>query len=183
MHHLILELAEEFKKTQTVAVRSGDTVRISQRIKEASKERLQIFEGLVIRVDRRHSLTYRLTLRKIASGVGLEKSFLMHSPHVVKVEVLRRAKVRRNYLSYMRGRVGKATRLKQVDFNAAEVNEYAQVESPVLMPKDVEEVKLEESSSLPDEDSGSSSEAVAATETPTQPATLEDQAEPPTEAA
>ena len=182
MHHLILELAEEFKKAQTVAVRSGDTVRISQRIKEASKERLQIFEGLVIRVDRRHSLTYRLTLRKIASGIGLEKSFLMHSPHVVKVEVLRRAKVRRNYLSYMRGRVGKAARLKQVDFNAAEVNKYAQVESPVSAPKAAEEVKLEEPSS-PDADLGNSSETAAATETSIQPETLADQAETPTEAA
>ena len=132
MHSLILDLEKDYKKPQVVAVRSGDTVRVTQKIKEASKERLQMFEGLVIRVDRSNSVTCRMTVRKIASGIGVEKSFLIHSPAVVKVEVLRRAKVRRNYLSYMRQRVGKSARLKSIDFDQAVVNEFAQAISPLV---------------------------------------------------
>lgn len=129
MHDLILSLEKDFKKTAVVAVHSGDMVKITQRIKEASKERLQSFEGLVIRVDRANSLTYRITMRKITSGVEVEKSFLLHSPNVVRVEVLKRAKVRRNYLSYMRQRVGKSARLKSIDFDKKEVNKHAQIET------------------------------------------------------
>ena len=132
MHSLILDLEKDYKKPQVVAVKSGDTVRVTQQIREASKERLQMFEGLVIRVDRSNSVTCRMTVRKIASGVGVEKSFLIHSPAVVKVEVLRRAKVRRNYLSYMRQRVGKSARLKSIDFDQAVVNEFAQAISPLV---------------------------------------------------
>ena len=159
MHSLILDLQEDYKKSQVVAVRSGDTVRVTQKIREASKERLQAFEGLVIRVDRPNSTTYRITVRKIASGVGVEKSFLVHSPTVVKVEVLRRAKVRRNYLSYMRQRVGKSARLKSVDFDQAIVNEFAQAVSPLVdseqevevtnIESDVQEVTEEELSQEP----------------------------------
>ena len=132
MHSLILDLEKDYKKPQVVAVKSGDTVRVTQKIREASKERLQMFEGLVIRVDRSNSVTCRITVRKIASGIGVEKSFLIHSPAVVKVEVLRRAKVRRNYLSYMRQRVGKSARLKSIDFDQAVVNEFAQAISPLV---------------------------------------------------
>ena len=131
MHGSILELEKNYKKARLVPVRSGDTLRITQKIREASKERLQAFEGLVIRVDRANSLTCRATLRRLASGVWVEKGFLLHSPNVVKVEVLRRAKVRRNYLSYMRQRIGKAARLKAVDFDKAAVNEFAQSASPL----------------------------------------------------
>ncbi len=132
MHGLILDLEKDYKKTNVVAVRSGDTVKVTQRIKEASKERLQVFEGLAIRVDRANSLTYRITVRKITSGVGVEKSFLVHSPNVVRVEILKRAKVRRNYLSYMRQRIGKAARLKNVDFDKAVINEFSQAQTPKL---------------------------------------------------
>ncbi len=159
MHSLILDLQKDYKKPQVVAVKSGDTVRVTQKIREASKERLQMFEGLVIRVDRSNSVTCRITVRKIASGVGVEKSFLIHSPAVVKVEVLRRAKVRRNYLSYMRQRVGKSARLKSIDFDQAVVNEFAQAISPLVdseqevevaeVEADVQEVIEENSSQEP----------------------------------
>ena len=138
MHSSILDLEKDYKKPQLVSVRSGDTVRVTQKIREASKERLQAFEGLVIRVDRANSMTCRITLRRVASGVWVEKSFLVHSPNVVRIEVVRRAKVRRNYLSYMRQRIGKAARLKGVDFDKAAVNEFAQATSPLSIVKDEE---------------------------------------------
>ena len=89
---LIQKVNEKQKKHAVVDVRSGDTVRVSQRIKEGNKERVQVFEGVVIRTDNKDSHTSRITVRKIASGVGVEKSFLVHSPLVEKIEIMRRAK-------------------------------------------------------------------------------------------
>ena len=129
---LIQKVNNEQKKAQVVDVRSGDTVRVHQKIKEGNKERIQVFEGVVIRTDNKSQHTSRITVRKIASGVGVEKSFLLHSPLVVKVEVTKRSKVRRNYLTYMRNRTGKAARLTGVDFDKS-VNHIPEpvVEAPV----------------------------------------------------
>jgi len=120
---LIKLVNEAQKKAAVVDARSGDTVRVHQKIKEGTKERIQIFEGVVIRVDRANSHTSRITVRKIASGVGVEKSFLLHSPLVEKIEIVRRAKVRRNYLSYLRERSGKSARLRGVNFDREGVND------------------------------------------------------------
>lgn len=120
---LIDKVNKAHAKSEVVDARSGDTVRVHQKIKEGSKERIQIFEGVVIRTDRKNSLTSRITVRKITSGVGVEKSFLLHSPLVEKVEIVRRSKVRRNYLSYLRNRSGKSARLKGVDFDREKVND------------------------------------------------------------
>ena len=120
---LIKKVNDEQKKTAVIAARSGDTVRVHQKIKEGSKERIQIFEGVVIRVDRLKSHTARITVRKVASGIGVEKSFLLHSPLVEKVEIVRRSKVRRNYLSYLRQRSGKSARLRGVNFDREGVND------------------------------------------------------------
>ena len=118
----IKQLNQTFKKGAVVDVRSGDTVKVHQKIREGSKERVQIFQGLVIRTDRKGSHTSRITVRRIASGVGVEKSFLLHSPLVLKVEVTKRSKVRRNYLSYMRKLTGKRARLQGLDFDRQAVN-------------------------------------------------------------
>ncbi|MBC7564640.1 50S ribosomal protein L19 [Candidatus Saccharibacteria bacterium] len=120
---LIKLVNEAQKKPAVVDAKSGDTVRVHQKIKEGAKERIQIFEGVVIRVDRASSHTARITVRKIASGVGVEKSFLLHSPLVEKVEITRRSKVRRNYLSYLRERSGKSARLRGVNFDREGVND------------------------------------------------------------
>lgn len=122
MFDLIQKVNQQHMKHQVVDVRSGDTVRVHQKIKEGAKERIQIFEGVVIRTDRKNSLTSRVTVRKVTSGVGVEKSFLLHSPSVLKVEVTKRSKVRRNYLSYLRNRSGKSARLTAVDFDRQAVN-------------------------------------------------------------
>lgn len=122
MKSVVQKISEQYKKPAVVDVRSGDTVKVHQKIREGSKERIQIFQGLVIRTDLKDSHTSRITVRRIASGVGVEKSFLLHSPLVVQVEVTKRSKVRRNYLSYMRDRTGKSARLTGVDFDRETVN-------------------------------------------------------------
>ena len=118
----IKELNQSFKKGAVVDVRSGDTVKVHQKIREGAKERVQIFQGLVIRTDRKGSHTSRITVRRIASGIGVEKSFLLHNPLVLKVEVTKRSKVRRKYLSYMRKLTGKSARLQGLDFDRQAVN-------------------------------------------------------------
>jgi large subunit ribosomal protein L19 len=122
MDSVIRKIEETFKKGAVVDVKSGDTVRVHQKIKEGAKERVQVFQGLVIRTDRKGSHTSRITVRRISSGIGVEKSFLLHSPLVLKVEITKRSKVRRNYLTYMRSRTGKAARLTGVDFDRDTVN-------------------------------------------------------------
>ncbi len=123
MNQKVLNFSNQFKKHAVVDVRSGDQVRVSQKIKEGSKERVQVFEGLVIRVKNKNLISSSIMVRKIASGVAVEKSFMLHAPSVEKVEVIKRQKVRRKYLTYMRERTGKSTRLKPATkFNAEEVN-------------------------------------------------------------
>jgi large subunit ribosomal protein L19 len=122
MESVIQKIEAKHKKHSVVNVKSGDTVRVHQEITEGSKKRVQIFEGLVIRVSRTSSLTSSFTVRRVASGVGVEKTFLIHAPSILKVEIVRRSKVRRNYLSYMRKRTGKSARLTSVDFDRMAVN-------------------------------------------------------------
>ncbi|MEI7674398.1 MAG: 50S ribosomal protein L19 [bacterium] len=137
MQSVIQKINQQYLKKAVVDVKSGDTVKVHQKIKEGNKERVQIFQGLVIRTDRKSSHTSRITVRRMASGIGVEKSFLLHSPNVIKIEVTKRSSVRRNYLSYMRERTGKAARLTGVKFDNDSVN--------VIDDKEpVEEVKAEE---------------------------------------
>jgi large subunit ribosomal protein L19 len=138
MQATIKAVEAKFLKKQVVDVRSGDTVRVHQRIKEGNKERIQIFDGLVIRTDRKNSLTSTITVRRIASGVGVEKSFLLHSPSILKVEVTKRSKVRRKYLTYMRKRSGKSARLSGIDFDKQAVNDIHDASA------EAEEAKLHE---------------------------------------
>lgn len=132
---ILQKIGDAQKKSAVVDVRSGDTVKVTQKIKEGEKFRSQVFEGVVVRVDRKESHTARIVVRKIASGVGVEKSFLIHSPLVEKIEVTRRAKVRRNNLSYLRERSGKSARLEGRDFDRTAVN--------TLTEEQAEEAKAE----------------------------------------
>lgn len=143
-YNFIQKVNDEQRKSAVVDVRSGDTVRVHQKIKEGNKERVQIFEGVVIRVDRKESHTARITVRKIASGVGVEKSFLLHSPLVEKVEITRRAKVRRNFLSYLRERSGKGARLKAVKFDREAVNALPEVKEEAPKTDEAAEPAAEE---------------------------------------
>jgi len=122
MQSVIQKIEDKYKKGQVVDVRPGDTVKVHQKIREGNKERVQIFEGIVLRVSRKSSLSSSITVRRIASGVGVEKTYLLHSPLVLKIEVIKRSKVRRNYLTYMRERTGKSARLTNVAFDRDTVN-------------------------------------------------------------
>lgn len=138
---LIQKVEATYRKKQVVDVKTGDTVRVHQRISEGSKERVQIFEGLVIRTNRKQSLTSSITVRRIASGIGVEKSFILHSPNVLKLEVVKRSKVRRNYLSYMRALTGKSSRLSGVEFDKQAVNTIHDVEAEAAEAKLREETE------------------------------------------
>ena len=144
---ILKKIGDEQKKKAVVDVRSGDTVKVTQRIKEGDKSRLQVFEGVVIRTDRKGSHTARITVRKIASGVGVEKSFLIHSPLVEKIEITKRSKVRRKNLSYLRQRSGKSARLAARDFDRAAVNDVTVEEEPEAPAEEVkdEEAKADDS--------------------------------------
>jgi large subunit ribosomal protein L19 len=138
MENVIKAVEAKHRKKSVVAVRSGDTARVHQKIREGSKERVQIFEGLVIRTHRKNSLMSSITVRRIASGVGVEKTFLIHSPTILKIEVTKRSKVRRNYLSYMRGLTGKSARLSGIEFDRDAVNAVIDEEA------EAEEAKIKE---------------------------------------
>jgi large subunit ribosomal protein L19 len=119
----IRQLEQTYRKPALPQLQTGDTIRVHQLIKEGAKQRIQVFEGVLIRRHRMNEVTACITVRRIASGVGVEKTFLLHSPNVSKIEILRRAKVRRNFLSFLRERRGKSARLKEVAFDKAGAND------------------------------------------------------------
>ncbi len=116
-------LENSMKKAKIADVRVGDTVRVHQKIREGNKSRIQVFEGLVIRYRKVNSLAAYITVRKITSGVGVEKSWFVHSPNVEKIEVMKRSKVRRAFLTYMRARQGKSARMAEADFDKTAANQ------------------------------------------------------------
>lgn len=154
MSSVIEQINAKYKKAAVVAVRSGDTVRVHQKIREGNKERVQIFEGLVIRTNRLASHTASITVRRVSGGLGVEKTYLLHSPLVTKVEVVKRSKVRRKYLTYMRERTGKAARLSGVAFDKAAVNAVHDKKA------EAEEAKLHQAAQAAHED-GAKDEAKA----------------------
>ena len=109
---LVRNLASRYEK-KTAPVGVGQRVRVHQKIVEGEKERVQIFDGLVIKKRGGNSTDASFTVRKISEGVGVEKVFPLHSPSIVQIEILRQHKIRRSKLYFMRERFGKAARLKE----------------------------------------------------------------------
>ncbi|MFV0381865.1 MAG: 50S ribosomal protein L19 [Breznakia sp.] len=112
-----LKLVNEVTKNQLKAdlpeIRSGSTVKVHVRIKEGDKSRIQIFEGIVV-AKSGGGIAETFTVRKISNQIGVERTFPLHSPIIDKIEVTRRGKVRRNKLTYLKGRSGKASRIKEI---------------------------------------------------------------------
>ncbi len=109
---LMKALTDQYKKPELPEMNVGDTVRVHVRIKEGSRERIQVFEGTII--ARKHGgIEETITVRRVTFGVGCEKVFPVHSPNVVNVEIVRRGKVRRAKLYYLRDRLGKAAKVKE----------------------------------------------------------------------
>ena len=113
MKDYIAEIENAQKKEQLPEFGVGDTVKVSAKIIEGTRERIQVFEGTVIKVQGT-GLHKTFTVRKLASGVGVEKTWPLHSPNVADVKVVRYGKVRRAKLFYLRERTGKATRVKEL---------------------------------------------------------------------
>ena len=109
---IIKSIEHEQLKNKIPALHVGDTIRVHQRIKEGNRERIQVFEGIIIK-KQGGGLNATFTVRRVAYGVGVEKTFLIHSPMVEKVEVVRVGKARRAKLYYLRDRVGKSAKTKE----------------------------------------------------------------------
>ena len=155
---IIKSIEHEHLKEKIPVLKVGNTVRVHQRIKEGNRERIQVFEGIIIK-KQGVGLNATLTVRRIASGVGVEKTFLIHSPLVEKVELVRVGKARRAKLYYLRDRVGKAAKTKEqigARIEDKEITVKATIEEePVVEEKveaPVEEAKTVETEATPVEE-------------------------------
>jgi large subunit ribosomal protein L19 len=110
--NIVEELENEQLKENVPELRPGDTVRVHAKVVEGTRERVQVFEGLVIRVTG-GGLRRNVTVRRVAHGVGVERTFLVHSPRIDKIEVMRHGQVRQARLYYLRGRTGRAARIRE----------------------------------------------------------------------
>lgn len=106
-------ITREQEKREVPVLRAGDTVRVHVKVVEGTRERIQVFEGVVIAVKGKRGLGTSFTVRRVAHGVGVERTFLVHSPRLDKIEVLRHGQVRRAKLFYLREKVGKRARIRE----------------------------------------------------------------------
>jgi large subunit ribosomal protein L19 len=113
MHKIIEEITKEQLRTDLPAFRPGDTVRVHVKVIEGTRERIQLFEGVVIK-RRGGGISETFTVRKVSYGVGVERTFPIHTPKIAKLEVIRRGKVRRAKLYYLRNLRGKKARIKEI---------------------------------------------------------------------
>ena len=109
---LMKAFTEKYTKAEPPVANVGDTVRVHLKVKEGNRERIQVFEGTVI-AKKHGGIEETITVRRVSYGVGVEKVFPVHSPAVEKIELVRHGKVRRAKLYYLRGRVGKAAKIKE----------------------------------------------------------------------
>src|SRR5689334_3930607 len=110
--NVIEQLEKEQLKKKTPALRAGDTVRVHAKVVEGTRERIQVFEGTVIRVTG-GGLRQNFTVRRVTHGVGVERTFMVHSPRIDKIDVLRHGDVRQGRLYYLRGKVGREARIRE----------------------------------------------------------------------
>ena len=112
--NILDQVTSEFKRDDIPAFNVGDTLKVHVKIVEGNRERIQIFEGYVLKMQH-GGINQTFTVRKLSNGVGVEKTFPMHSPKIDKIEVVKRGKVRRAKLNYMRQRTGKAAKIKSAE--------------------------------------------------------------------
>ena len=138
---IIKSIEHEQLKNKVPDIRIGNTVRVHQRIKEGNRQRIQVFEGIVIK-KQNGGLNETFTVRRVAYGVGVEKTFLLHSPLIEKVETVRVGKARRAKLYYLRDRLGKAAKTKE-NVGARIENKEIVLKEEMPATEEVEEVKAE----------------------------------------
>lgn len=153
-------------KKKVPVIQTGHTVRVHQKIKEGEKERIQIFEGLVIRVNSGHGADKTFTVRKIVQGIGVEKIFPLYSPNIQKIEVKKESKVRRAKLYYMRERAGKSARLKGSFVSEAETPGEQEMEKAVEELARAEAERREAEAPGEEEAEAKTEEAAPAAESP-----------------
>ena len=110
----ILESTKDLMKNDIPVFKSGDTLAVGVKVIEGEKSRIQMFEGVVIAISSGSGLAKTFTLRKVSNGVGVERVFPMHSPNLDSIKVIKKGKVRRAKLYYLRGRQGKAAKIKEI---------------------------------------------------------------------
>ena len=159
---IIKSIEHEQLKSKIPDIKIGDTVRVHQRVKEGNRERIQVFEGIVIK-KQNGGLNETFTVRRISYGVGVEKTFLIHSPLVEKVELVRVGKVRRAKLYYLRDRIGKAAKTKE-NVGANLKREQIIVKEEAEKAREIEEEKKAEKAA---EAKAEETKPVEATETKT----------------
>jgi large subunit ribosomal protein L19 len=139
--NVIQQLEKEQQKKKAPALRAGDTVRVHAKVVEGTRERIQVFEGTVIRVTG-GGLRQNFTVRRVTHGVGVERTFMIHSPRIDKIDVLRHGDVRQGRLYYLRGKVGREARIRERRrlVTATEV----EGEAATNEPEDVEQDAAEE---------------------------------------
>jgi large subunit ribosomal protein L19 len=120
MHPLIQAVQERHLNPKAINLRPGDTVRVHVRVVEGARERIQPYEGVVMRV-RKGGLETDFTVRRLTHGIGVERTFLLHSPRLERIEILRHGEVRRAQLYYLRERVGKRARIRELRVSRARV--------------------------------------------------------------
>lgn len=135
-HTLIQEYSKKYTKEKVPQLRPGMTVKITHKFLEGTKERTQIFQGVILKMHEKSSLNTTFTVRKIVDGIGVEKIFAIHSPNI-EIEIVRASKVRRSKLYYLRDRAGKSARLREKDMEFKDIlverpayNEDLVVEAP-----------------------------------------------------
>ena len=130
------QFTKSFLKTDLPQIKVGDTVKLHQKIKEGDKERIQIFEGIVIAQKHGLGVSGSMIVRKLIDGVGVEKMIPLHSPNLVKVEVIAHGKVRRAKLYFLRDRIGKKSKLKRKEISKAKKIEVPEAKTEQTPEKD-----------------------------------------------
>ncbi len=140
MSKVLQDFGSQFCKEEVPALKPGYLVKVHTKIREGNKERVQVFQGTVIKTNAGYGVDETFTVRKISEGIGVERIFPIHSPNIVKIEVLRAHKVRRAKLNYLRELSGKALRLKEVPLSLT----FKKFEKPVVAEAKEEAAPAEE---------------------------------------
>ncbi len=141
--NVIQQLEKEQQKKKTPALRAGDTVKVHAKVVEGTRERIQVFEGTVIRVTG-GGLRQNFTVRRVTHGVGVERTFMVHSPRIDKIDVLRHGDVRQGRLYYLRGKVGREARIRERRRLVAEPEDDSTTESEVVEEQVAQEPEKQE---------------------------------------
>jgi len=173
MHPIISE-AQKSQLKKMPELKTGYTVRIHQKIKEGEKERVQIFEGLIIKVGHGQGIEKNITVRKIVEGVGVEKVFPIHSPTITKIEIKKKASVRRSKLYYMRQRSGKSARMTERQVTDKErAEEEAKMEALIQEAVEAEEKRKKAEEAAASAEKGETSPSETSLEQSGEPAKAE----------